>query len=88
MSPCVTASSATGNETCMVFDCPGVRSTRVKPTSLLGGAITALTGWCTYTGTMFVPARLPVLVTVNVAVTVPAGDTLLVAESPLVWKVV
>ena len=37
---------------------------------------------------MSVPARLPVLVTVKLVVTVPWRLTLLVADSPLVWNVV
>ena len=55
---------------------------------LVGAPATALTGWCTYTGTTSVPARLPVLDTVKVAVTVPVRDTLPVADSPLVPNVV
>jgi hypothetical protein len=68
--------------------CPGSSVTRVNPASRCSGTSTALTGWWTYTGTMSVPARLPVFATVNVAVTVPSLDTLLVADSPLTLNVV
>ncbi len=88
MSPGVTARAETGKVTWTVFDCPGSRVTRVNPTSRWFGTSTALTGWWTYTGTMSVPARLPVLATVKLAVTVPVRDTLLVADSPLVLNVV
>jgi hypothetical protein len=88
MSPGVTASSETGNETFTAFDCPASRLTLAKPTSLWGGTTTALTGWWTYTGTMSVPARLPVFDTVNVVFTVPLLETLLVADSPLTLNVV
>src|SRR5262245_5688693 len=88
MSPGVTASAETRKETFTVLDCPGSSVTRANPTSLWFGTTIALTGWCTYTGTTSVPARLPVLDTVKVAVTVPVLDTLLVADSPLVWNVV
>jgi hypothetical protein len=60
----------------------------VNPTSRLGGASTSLTGWCTYTGTTVVPARLPVFATVKVAVTVPCRETEPVTDRPLVAKVV
>src|SRR6266487_2136011 len=88
MSPGVTASLETGNETCTVCDAPASRVTLAKPTSRRGGATTSLTGCCTYTGTTVVPARLPVLATVNATTTVPCRETELVADSPLVWKVV
>src|SRR5260370_39486654 len=88
MSPGVTASTETGKDTCTVLDCPGSRVTRVNPASRWSGTSTALTGWWTYTGTMSVPARPPELDTVNVAVTVPSRDTLLVADSPLTPTVV
>src|SRR5260370_35526461 len=83
MSPGVTARTETGNDTCTVLDCPGSRVTRVNPASRWSGTSTALTGWWTYTGTMSVPARLPVLATVNVPVPAPSRDTLPVADSPL-----
>ncbi len=50
--------------------------------------MTSLTGWCTYTGTMSVPARPPVLATVNVAVTVPSRSAVAGPDRPLVWNVV
>src|SRR5262249_60689633 len=87
MSPRVTASCDTGKVILTVLDCPGSRSTLVNPTSLLGGAITPLSGWWTYSGTMSVPARFPVLVTVRLAVTVPVAGTLFVTVRPLVAKV-
>jgi hypothetical protein len=37
---------------------------------------------------MSVPARVPVLATVKVAVTVPVRDTVAFTDRPLVWKVV
>ena len=74
--------------TCTVLDCPGSSVTRVKPASRWFGTSTTLTGWWTYTGTMSVPARLPVFDTVNLAVTVPCRDTLPVADSPLTLNVV
>src|SRR5262245_3733905 len=88
MSPGVTASRETGNETCTTVDWPGSRVTRAKVTSRCGGTTTALTGWCTYTGTMSVPARLPVFVTVKLAVAVPFGRTRPGPDRPLVWNVV
>src|SRR6266545_2221889 len=88
MSPGVTASDDTGNETWTVCDWPGSSVTRAKPPSRCGGTSTGLTGWRTRTGTTATPCRLPVLVTVNVAVTVPRRDTLPVADSPLTWKAV
>src|ERR1700716_2456069 len=88
MSPGVTASSDTGNDTCTVCDCPWFSGTRAKPTRRRGGTTTGLTGWCTYTGTTAVPCRSPVLATVNVAVTGPRRETLPVTESPLVANVV
>src|SRR5207245_1876117 len=75
MSPCVTASAEAGKATCTVLVCPGFSVTRANPTSRWGGTTTTLTGWCTYTGTTSVPATLPVLDTVNVAVALPARDT-------------
>src|SRR6188472_3790612 len=75
MSPIVSASLDTGNETVTVFDCPASSITRVKPTSRCGGTTTLLTGWATYTGTIAVPLREPVFVTVKVAFTVPFLDT-------------
>ena len=47
MSPCVSASLDTGNETVTVWDCPAPSVTRVKPTSRCGGTTTLLTGWAT-----------------------------------------
>ena len=89
MSPTVTASRETGNETCTVWDSPAASSILVQPTSRCGGASTVLTGWCTYTGTTVVPARVPVFETVNVAVSVPRRETELGdAESALVSNVV
>src|SRR5215469_831630 len=88
MSPGVTASTETGKETLTVFDWPGFRVTRVNPASRWFGTVTRLTGWWTNTGTMSVPATLPVFCTVKVAVTVPFLDTLDVADSPLVANVV
>ena len=60
----------------------------MKPTNRCGGTTTVLTGWATYTGTMSVPLRDPVLVTVKVAVAVPWRETFGVTESPVVVKVV
>src|SRR5690348_14560591 len=89
MSPGVTASSDTGNVTCTVCDWPGSSVILDQPTSRLGGTRTSLTGWLTYTGTTSAPARAPVFVTSNVAVTssfVDPTDRLLVEnvvyESP------
>ena len=88
MSPGVTASAEAGKATCTVFVCPGFSATRANPTSRWGGTTTTLTGWCTYTGTTSVPATLPVLDTVNVAVSVPVRDTLAGADRPVTLKVV
>src|SRR4029453_17656383 len=88
MSPGVTARSETGNVTWTTRDSPAARFTRANPTSRLGGAITSLTGWWTYTGTPVAPALLPVFATVKVAVTLPLRETLDVADRPLVWNVV
>jgi hypothetical protein len=75
MSPGVTASLETGNETWTVCDAPAASSTLAKPTSRCGGATTSLVGWCTYTGTTSAPARLPVLASVNVTLTLSSGET-------------
>src|SRR5262249_59732628 len=82
MSPGVTASCETRKATFTVLVCPGASVTRVNPTSRWFGTTTALTGWWTYTGTTSVPATLPVLDTVNLAVTVPLRDTLAGADRP------
>src|SRR4029453_16136870 len=86
MSPFVTASSETANETWTTRDAPATSSSRANPTRRRGGATPSLTGWCTYTGTTVAPERLPVFATVKVTSTVPRRDTELVAERPLVWK--
>ena len=44
MSPTVTASRETGNETCTVGDAPAASSILAQPTSRCGGASTVLTG--------------------------------------------
>ena len=88
MSPGVTASSETANVTWTTRDSPAFRFTRANPRSRLGGAITSLTGWCTYTGTTVVPARLPVFLTVTVTSTVPLRRTVPPTDSPLVANVV
>src|SRR2546423_1686972 len=87
-SPGVTASTDTGNESFTVVDRPGSRLTRANATNRCGGTTTSDTGWCTYTGTTSVPARGPVLVTVNVTSTEPLRDTVPVAASPPVENVV
>ena len=71
MSPVVTASSETGNDTFSVFDWPAASWTLAQPTSRCGGATSTLTGWWTYTGTTAVPALDPVFVTVKIAVALP-----------------
>src|ERR1700682_3072687 len=86
MSPCVSASAEAGKETCTTVDWWPPRSTRVKPTRRCGGTTTLLIGWLTKTGTMSVPAVLPWLVTVNVAVATPLLDTLGVTDRLLVSK--
>src|SRR6266536_1527597 len=88
MSPGVTASSETGNETSTVCDWPGLSVTLAKPTSRLGGTRTSPTGRRTYTGTTAAPARAPLFITVNVAVASPSAETGLVTARLLVWKVV
>src|SRR5690348_1080256 len=88
MSPGVSASCDVENETVTCFDCPASSVTRVKPTSRWGGTTTLLIGWATYTGTMSVPLRVPVFVTVNFVVTVPFRGTLAVAVRPVVVNAV
>src|SRR3954447_10450752 len=88
MSPCVSASVETGNRTSTVLDWPASSATRVNPTNRCGGTTTLLTGWATYTGTMSTPPRVPLLVTVKVAVAVPVAATFGVTERLLVAKVV
>src|SRR6187397_832117 len=88
MSPGVTASSDTGNDTCAVFDWAGSSVTRANPTSRLDGTRMSLTGRLTYTGTTAAPERPPVFVTLNVAVTLSCFETELVTERLLVPNVV
>src|SRR5215208_1236249 len=88
MSPVVTASCETGNDTCTVRDSPAASSTLAQPTSRRGGTTSVLTGWLTYTGTTVAPARVPVLATVNVAVALPCRETEPVIDRPLVANVV
>src|SRR5690348_5944105 len=90
MSPGVSASADVGNRTDTVWDAPAERSTRANPTRipLVGVRIPpVLTGRCTYTGTTSTPSLLPVLATVNRAVTVTAPLGPLTAR-PLVVNVV
>src|SRR5215475_14289096 len=89
MSPGVTASCCdTRKATCTVLVCPGLSVTLANPTSRWFGTVTRLTGWCTYTGTTSVPATLPVLDTVKVAVIVPLRETLAGADRPVTLKLV
>src|SRR5258708_2805664 len=64
------AGAEAGKATCTFFPCPGFSAPRATPPSRWGGTPPRLTGWWTYTGTTSVPATLPVLDTVNAAVTV------------------
>ena len=80
MSPCVSASVETGNETCTVLDCPASSVTRVKPDQPLRRHHDAADRLGHVDRHDVGPARDPVLVTVNVAVAVPFLDTVGVTD--------
>ena len=89
MSPCVSASVDTGNETCTVLDCPASSVTRVKPDQPLRRHDHAAHRLGHVHRDDVRPATRPrCCVTVKVAVTVPCLDTFGVTDRSLVVNVV
>ena len=75
MSPWLSASAETGKVTRTILDCTGLQRHPGKPDQPLGRRHHLADRLATYTGTMSVPARLPVLVTVNSRSPRPCVDT-------------